>query len=261
MDKILKIVDGMKTDGILNYVVAGLDSYLLGNGKVRLFECSRNHQDQLTPHSHRFDFACIVLAGSVTNRVWTRCTHQDGDIFMTSTLSYNGEVGNHTVSEGTTGYWKYTDTVYTVGESYGMSSSEVHSIQFSKDAKVLFFEGETQRNTSIIIEPFVHGKTVSTYHKAPYMFEPADKKEEDTHLGPVDSRAIKVVASQLSLNMSSISLDSHKDRDLDTDSLEDVEIIMAIEEEFDIQIQDGEAEKLVYVRDLVALVEHKLAEN
>ena len=47
-------------------------------------------------------------------------------------------------------------------------------------------------------------------------------------------------------------------KDLEADSLDAVEIIMAIEEQFDIEIPDDEAEKFQTVEDLVEYVdEHK----
>lgn len=49
--------------------------------------------------------------------------------------------------------------------------------------------------------------------------------------------------------------------DLQYDSLDVVEVVMAAESEFGIEIEDGMAERLKTVGDVVALVEHKLAEK
>lgn len=49
--------------------------------------------------------------------------------------------------------------------------------------------------------------------------------------------------------------------DLECDSLDIVQIVMAVEEEFDIDIEDEEAEKLVLVKDIHDLVEAKLKDR
>ena len=171
MEGLIQQLDQMKSSPIRNYVIAGLDSFLISNGKVRYFENSRQHQDSITPHSHRFDFSCIVLAGSVRNRVWSECRESEGDFFQSSTLKYAGEVGEHSVTPEGRGFWKYKETIYDVGDCYSMDSSEVHSIIFSRGAKVLFFEGENKSNESVIIEPVVRGEVIRTYQKLEYMFK------------------------------------------------------------------------------------------
>ncbi len=174
MKEIYMLLDEMKSSPIRNYVVAGLDSYLLENGKVRYFQCSRNHQDQITPHSHRFDFACFVIDGSVTNRVWGKIKDKHfgfkGDLFEESTLVYSGEVGSHKIVAGEQNNYIYEDNFYKTGDKYFMFSHEIHSIYFSKNAKVLFFEGPEKSNESKIIQPVVNGEIIQTYKKEPYMF-------------------------------------------------------------------------------------------
>ena len=60
---------------------------------------------------------------------------------------------------------------------------------------------------------------------------------------------------QLSVGESMVTMDTNMMKDLEADSLDAVEIIMAIEEEFDIEIPDEEAEKFQLVGDLVKYVE------
>lgn len=65
-----------------------------------------------------------------------------------------------------------------------------------------------------------------------------------------------IIAEQLSLEDDSvITLDTSLTKDLEADSLDAVEIIMAIEEEFDIEIPDEEAEEFSLVGDIVRYVE------
>lgn len=171
--KLLKMIHSMKSDRVRNYVLAGLDSYLLNNGTVRLFSSSRDTQDDITPHSHRFDFLCIVLSGQVLNRVWSpRSAHhfESADLFMESRLIYDGEIGRHERFEVGAGWYDYKDSVYTAGEFYSMKAEEIHSIAFSRHTNVLFLEGPTKSPESTILEPIVDGNVIRTYETKPYMF-------------------------------------------------------------------------------------------
>ena len=64
-----------------------------------------------------------------------------------------------------------------------------------------------------------------------------------------------MIMEQLSVGDSMVTMDTNMMKDLEADSLDAVEIIMAIEEEFDIEIPDEEAEKFQLVGDLVKYVE------
>lgn len=61
----------------------------------------------------------------------------------------------------------------------------------------------------------------------------------------------EIIAEQLDTDYDSITLDTSFINDLEADSLDVVELIMAIEEEFDIEIPDEEAEKISTVQDAV----------
>ncbi|MBP6143622.1 MAG: acyl carrier protein [Proteocatella sp.] len=65
----------------------------------------------------------------------------------------------------------------------------------------------------------------------------------------------KIISEQLGLDEKIISLDSNLTTDLDADSLDAVEIIMAIEDEFSIEIPDDRIEDLVTIHDLVEYIE------
>lgn len=172
-ESLVSVIRQMQSDIVRNYVIAGLDSSLLNKGKVRLFECGRNHQDSITPHSHRFDFACLVLRGSVVNRIWKEPSFEDedgGDFFEESTLTYEGEIGEHKKRRKGRNYYSYSERRYEAGETYSMQAEQIHSISFSKGALVLFFEGPQSCTTSMIIEPVVDGVVIPTYEKRDYMF-------------------------------------------------------------------------------------------
>lgn len=67
----------------------------------------------------------------------------------------------------------------------------------------------------------------------------------------VESRVIRVIAVQLGINDSEIKPESHLVDDLKADSLDTVELVMEVEKEFDIEIPDGEAEKLLTVQSII----------
>ena len=65
----------------------------------------------------------------------------------------------------------------------------------------------------------------------------------------------KIVAYQLSVNEADVQIDSTFIDDLGADSLDIVELIMAFEEEFEIEIPDDAAEKIKTVKDAVDYIE------
>lgn len=64
-----------------------------------------------------------------------------------------------------------------------------------------------------------------------------------------------IIVEQLSVDPSLVTEDTNLMKDLEADSLDAVEIIMAIESQFDIEIPDEEAEKFQTVEDLVEYVD------
>lgn len=67
----------------------------------------------------------------------------------------------------------------------------------------------------------------------------------------------EVVVEQLSVNADEIKPDSKFVEDLGADSLDVVELVMALEEKFDIEIPDDEAEKIQTVQDVVDYIQSK----
>jgi len=69
----------------------------------------------------------------------------------------------------------------------------------------------------------------------------------------------EVVAEQLGVNIDEIKEDSKFVEDLGADSLDVVELVMALEEKFDIEIPDEAAEKIATVADAVKFIEEAKA--
>ena len=66
----------------------------------------------------------------------------------------------------------------------------------------------------------------------------------------------EVIVDQLGVEEDIIQLDTSFIDDLGADSLDIVELIMSLEEEFDIQIPDGDAEKISTVGDVVEYIKN-----
>ena len=64
----------------------------------------------------------------------------------------------------------------------------------------------------------------------------------------------EIIASQLGVEIDEVAPESSFVDDLGADSLDTVELVMALEEEFDCEIPDEEAEKLATVQDAIDYV-------
>ena len=71
----------------------------------------------------------------------------------------------------------------------------------------------------------------------------------------------EIIVDQLDVDESDITPDTSLTKDLEADSLDAVEIIMAIEDEYEIEIPDEDAEKFANIGDIVAFIEKKVAEK
>jgi len=70
----------------------------------------------------------------------------------------------------------------------------------------------------------------------------------------IQAKVIQIISEQLGKDESDIKMSSHFIEDLDADSLDTVELVMALEEEFDIDIPDEAAEKITTVESAVDFI-------
>ncbi len=71
----------------------------------------------------------------------------------------------------------------------------------------------------------------------------------------IQDKVKKIIADKLSVDLEEIVPEASFVDDLGADSLDLVELIMSMEEEFDIEISDAEAEKLVTVKDVFEYID------
>ena len=63
----------------------------------------------------------------------------------------------------------------------------------------------------------------------------------------IDQKVIEIVSEQMGVDKSEITRETHFINDLNADSLDTVELVMALEDEFGLDIPDDQAEKLTTV--------------
>ncbi|KAJ8722318.1 hypothetical protein PYW08_004720 [Mythimna loreyi] len=73
----------------------------------------------------------------------------------------------------------------------------------------------------------------------------------------IEERVLKVCQAYDKLSSMKLSVDCHFINDLGLDSLDHVEVIMAMEDEFGFEIPDGDAERLVRPKDIIQYVADK----
>ena len=71
----------------------------------------------------------------------------------------------------------------------------------------------------------------------------------------VEERVKKIIVEQLGVNADEVATESAFVEDLGADSLDTVELVMAFEEEFDLEIPDEDAEKIATVGDAIRYID------
>ena len=74
-------------------------------------------------------------------------------------------------------------------------------------------------------------------------------------MSDVLNKVVDIVCGQLSVDKADVNPESSFVEDLGADSLDTVELVMAFEEEFDVEIPDDEAEKITTIQSAVEWIE------
>ena len=77
----------------------------------------------------------------------------------------------------------------------------------------------------------------------------------------VEEKIKSIIASQLGVNENEVKPESSFVEDLGADSLDTVELVMALEEEFGIEIPDEDAEKMTTVGEAIKYIDNKIKEK
>ncbi len=77
----------------------------------------------------------------------------------------------------------------------------------------------------------------------------------------VDEKVKGIISEQLGVKKEEIKPESSFIDDLGADSLDTVEVVMALEEEFGIEIPDEDAEKITNVGDAIKYIEEKISKK
>ncbi|RJQ50552.1 MAG: acyl carrier protein [Desulfobacteraceae bacterium] len=74
----------------------------------------------------------------------------------------------------------------------------------------------------------------------------------------IEDKVKKIIAEKLSVDLNEVVPEASFVDDLGADSLDLVELIMSMEEEFDVEISDEDAEKLVTVKNVLEYVKRQM---
>ncbi|QSR88343.1 acyl carrier protein [Methylacidiphilum caldifontis] len=77
----------------------------------------------------------------------------------------------------------------------------------------------------------------------------------------IEERVKNIIVEQLGVNPEQVTSKARFIEDLGADSLDTVELVMAFEEEFNVEVPDEEAEKLQTVGDVIRYIEENLEEE
>ncbi len=73
----------------------------------------------------------------------------------------------------------------------------------------------------------------------------------------IDEKVKEIISKQLGVNASEVTPEASFVEDLGSDSLDTVELVMAFEETFNIEIPDEDAEKIIKVKDAIEYIKNK----
>jgi acyl carrier protein len=83
------------------------------------------------------------------------------------------------------------------------------------------------------------------------------EKVKETAMADIESRVRDIIVNELGVEPSKVTVEASFVEDLGADSLDTVELVMAFEEEFGIEIPDEDAEKMEKVGDAISYLQEK----
>jgi acyl carrier protein len=102
------------------------------------------------------------------------------------------------------------------------------------------------------------GRTVASSISTGIVRRHQSRNQEGNLMETIEQRVKKIVAEQLGVNEAEVKSESTFVDDLGADSLDTVELVMALEEEFECEIPDEEAEKITSVQQAVDYINSHL---
>lgn len=79
-------------------------------------------------------------------------------------------------------------------------------------------------------------------------------------MSDIQERVKKIIIDQLNVEEEQVTPTAHFVDDLGADSLDNVEMVMAFETEFELEIPDEDTEKITNMKDAVAYIQERLVE-
>jgi acyl carrier protein len=81
-----------------------------------------------------------------------------------------------------------------------------------------------------------------------------NRKRRNYHMASIEEKVKKIITEQLNVSEEDVVPEASFVDDLGADSLDQVELIMAMEEEFDLSISDEDAEKIATVQNAIDFI-------
>ncbi|KAK9739310.1 Phosphopantetheine attachment site [Popillia japonica] len=108
-----------------------------------------------------------------------------------------------------------------------------------------------QNSQTELLDPSLTSNQIHRRYYSPDLIKPKLSAQE------IETRVLKVCSAYDKVTADKLKLESHFINDLGLDSLDHVEVIMAMEDEFGFEIPDADAEKLLRPSDIVRYVADK----
>ncbi|KAL0073194.1 NADH dehydrogenase 1, alpha/beta subcomplex subunit 1 NDUFAB1/ACP [Phycomyces blakesleeanus] len=100
-------------------------------------------------------------------------------------------------------------------------------------------------------------KAASLYNTAPHVASRFYSAGAGLSNADIESRVLNILQGFDKVDQSKVGLDAHFVKDLGLDSLDTVEVVMAIEEEFSVEIPDKEADEIKTAKQAIEYIAHR----